>query len=1165
MESESRSGARAVATGGERHGARRAAALLTLGVLSGTALGQGTLYELDGRTPDDAFGRRIVPLDDLDGDGAAEYAVGAPEDGTVAARAGSVSVHSGRTGVLLYRLDGARADDLFGAALAAIDDLDRDGHVDLAIGADLAASAVAPSGRVEVRSGASGALVYTLHPASAGVGVTTWGGHVGNAGDLDRDGCGDLFVRATGTGSARIALFSGATGALLGAHDGSDGFGRGAASVMDQDGDGVREVVISDADYLETNPTVRGRALVVSGRTGATLRTLRGDEASYNFAATVADAGDIDRDGVGDIALSVGNGTNHSHVRVVSGASGALLWRVDERSPDDELGAALARGGDVDGDGFEDLVLGAPGTYVQLARGGAAYVVSGASGLELLRVAGAAIDDRTGAAVAGIGDLDGDGRSEVLVGVPRAPGSTPGSGRVVASGLDSVDVVFDFERDDDGATPLENGRALGRGARFGRIVGLSGSGGAHFGPATFDSSPTGPNAHGPDPDLLVDRGNLVILQRRHEQSVPGIFDIPDDAESGGTLCIDLLMPARPISLDLIDIDGPPLAEVATVRLVATDGAVRTYTVPGGFTGDRERSRVEGVQRLDLETLFPQRGVDSTALTDEDPGFDAARVTRIEVTWSGSGALDALRLRPLASPRLGLRTLHRILPTIPGPQSVGYGQVLESAGDSDGDGRDDLLVANRQTFPGVELRSGRDGGLLRTVVGPYGSEFGRALVGDVDVDHDSVPDFVVGAPSERDSLGVVVGAVHAYSGASGAELWRLLGGAPDSWFGGQLVVLGDLDGDGATDLAVGGSNGIAPRAVSGANGALLWQLAGPLFAFYVLGSGADLDGDGRWDLLVGSQQGGVGGLRAYSGATGALFLDHPGTSVDPWYVSRLEALDDVDGDGVADLVAARGSSHGATLSVHSGADLSLLFVVPGEGRVVGDLDGDGWRDLVTLRPEFNPLEDEVVFTSGYSGRSGALLFRDGRRAVEEPWTLGAAGDADGDGFADFARSRMEPELVSHEGHLVEVLSLARTNGAPVCFGAPNSTGFRAVLRARGGWSVAQNALVFTATGLPSGAPVLLLSSPSQGIDRSPVVGSAGDLCVAGGPVSRHGAQVAAGLSATFPLDLTSLATIEATGGVRAAWVGETRYWQCWYRDIGAAGRSSFSDALRVTFE
>jgi hypothetical protein len=64
---------------------------------------------------------------------------------------------------------------------------------------------------------------------------------------------------------------------------------------------------------------------------------------------------------------------------------------------------------------------------------------------------------------------------------------------------------------------------------------------------------------------------------------------------------------------------------------------------------------------------------------------------------------------------------------------------------------------------------------------------------------------------------------------------------------------------------------------------------------------------------------------------------------------------------------------------------------------------------------------------------------------------------------------------------------------------------------------------------------------------------------------HGPRVAVGGCATYVLDLRALPTIEAPGGMRGAFAGETRYWQCWYRDGGAAGRSNFSDAIRVTFE
>lgn len=1156
---------------------RTLAALVGVVAFSNFAAAQEPQFVVGGRGVGDLFGQQLVALGDVDLDGAPDFAVSAIRDSTLSSERGSVAVHSGVAGQLLYRIDGIATNDRFGWRLAAVDDLDGDGVRDLLVTAGYPPQGSTPIGRVEVRSGATGVLRYTLAATSAGANVFTFGSHIGGCGDVDLDGRGDFFVLATGSGSGRVRVHSGATGAFVREYAGATDFGESAASVMDLDGDGVRELAIGDRGYFQSNPTRRGRVLVHSGRTGALLRTHFGDATNSRFPVALADAGDVDRDGVGDLALSLERTFARSEVRIVSGASSATLREALSRFDDDDFGAALARIGDMDGDGFEDLAVGAPGTFGTLINAGAAYVLSGADGGELLRVPGSVISERIGAAVAGGGDLDGDGRADVLVGAPRFHPAAP-PGRVLAFGRVDDDVVLDFELDDDFSTPLENGRAIGGGQRFGRVVQLAGIGPGHFGPATFDSSPTGPNAGGSDPDLLVGRGNVVILQAQSQQTVPGIFDVPDDFAGGGTLVVELLQPARAISLDLVDIDGS-LGETAQVRLVDLSGRLRRYQVGSGYTGAVATG--QGVRRLDLQTPFIQRGVVADASVSEDVGFDAGEVTRVEVTFSGSGAIDALKLRPFAPSAAGLRLIW----SLPPPTSGGYytfGSILRPAGDIDLDGHDDLLVGERigpsssMPTPFVQARSGVDGAVLRTFFGPPDSV--SDALGELDLDGDAVPDVVMCGFVESTPALPNSGAARAFSGANGALLWERRGLAQER-SAANVVGLGDVDNDGRDDLVLAPAGGsLLPytvRVVSGATGMILRSIAlpntassyGALFA-----SGGDMDGDGIDDLLVGLPGDDTGAfdggrIQVYSGATGALVAERFGAVAGRELGLRVGILDDLDGDGRAEAWVMRiGGTGGYTSDVVAGADLvSVRYTLDGLPTTLGDLDGDGVRDLATSFAVTGPLG--VLYTAeGRSGLNGALLFREQHPFDSRFAEFSDAGDSDGDGFDDLAWSRTDPS--SSNAFAIEVHSLARANGAAVCFGAASSTGFRAVLRASGSFQVAANDLTLTATGLPSGTLALLLSSPSYGIFEAPAIGgvaSDGDLCIAGGPVTRHGSQLAVGLVAVFPLNLGALPTIQAPGGVRAAIVGETRFWQCWYRDNGFPGRSNFSDAIRVTFE
>jgi hypothetical protein len=200
---------------------------------------------------------------------------------------------------------------------------------------------------------------------------------------------------------------------------------------------------------------------------------------------------------------------------------------------------------------------------------------------------------------------------------------------------------FDVETADDWRTPLPNGKVVAPAAGSGdwlRIDGLSASG---LTAAAFDSSFTGPNFPGADPDLLVGTGNVLILQEDPAQSVPGIYDVPDDDLLGGNLEFEFLEGvATPLSVNLIDIDPWPNQE-AILTLFDRSGATRTYFVPSGWTEDVVTHGLPGYRTLDLTTLAPQPGFLATATASESPGFSPTEVVRLRVRFMGSAALDDL--------------------------------------------------------------------------------------------------------------------------------------------------------------------------------------------------------------------------------------------------------------------------------------------------------------------------------------------------------------------------------------------------------------------------------------------------------------------------------------------------------------------------------------------
>jgi len=203
--------------------------------------------------------------------------------------------------------------------------------------------------------------------------------------------------------------------------------------------------------------------------------------------------------------------------------------------------------------------------------------------------------------------------------------------------------VVDFETDDMG-NPMPHGAMIDtefdcNGTTFPvTITGVVNNSGLNT--CAILNSTTGPALQ--DPDLLVGRGNILILQNDSNlsQCGAGVYCSHNDDENGGTLSFAFCAPVTPTSIVLIDIDGTDAA--SSVVLTDANGKTRTYTVPGNWTGDRVTNfPAQGWGTLDLTTLAGQLGFASTATAVEQAGFDPNAVLTIDVNLGGSGAVDDL--------------------------------------------------------------------------------------------------------------------------------------------------------------------------------------------------------------------------------------------------------------------------------------------------------------------------------------------------------------------------------------------------------------------------------------------------------------------------------------------------------------------------------------------
>ncbi len=402
--------------------------------LAGAVSAQTRLFEKVGPTPKSSFGAAVAGVGDVDADGFVDFAVGAPRDDTLGADAGMVRVYSGYHGGVLFTLLGANAYDNFGLAIAAAGDVDGDGRADFAIAApEEHTDAFEDAGVVRIFAGADGDVLGTLTGGAShdnfGAALAALGDANGDGNfELLVGVPGD---DATANGAGRASVYDPSTLALgrsfFGAESG-DHFGGAVAFAGDVNKDGAADVLVG-APQADPNGSNSGVAVAYSTADGDELHVFFGDAPDEKTGASLAGLGDLDGDGFGDVAVGApfaknGGTARFGRVRIYSGKDGNAVHTWYGDSKDDRFGWSVAGLGDVDGDGVGDVAVGAPHDDDEGSKAGSVRLFSGADGDALATIHGGSAGAEFGSAVAAVGDLTGDLAQELAAGAHAASGST---------------------------------------------------------------------------------------------------------------------------------------------------------------------------------------------------------------------------------------------------------------------------------------------------------------------------------------------------------------------------------------------------------------------------------------------------------------------------------------------------------------------------------------------------------------------------------------------------------------------------------------------------------------------------------------------------------------------------------------------------------------------
>jgi hypothetical protein len=459
---------------------------------------EGRVLTISGIAPGDANGALVASAGDVNGDGFGDFLMVAPgADGPDGYDQGESYVVFGRAALAgipsldLDRLDGTngfRMDDR--GYISAAGDVNADGFGDFLVGGNLVFGKAdwIGSASLDLASldGTSGAHFYAQGPVSS-------------AGDVNGDGFDDFIVGAPlaeyGRGESSVVFgkadWSDSPFVDLSSPDGANGIkllgaegyaGFAISSAGDVNGDGFDDVIVL-APFAYNERGQAGQGYVVFGKGSwmdnpvLDLESLDGTngfrlspiEAGYSNGHLVATAGDFNGDGFDDLIIGAPYGAGDSgESYIVFGKEnwaatpsidpaalndGSGLTLVGGKS-DDGSGWSVASAGDVNGDGFDDVIVGAPQLGSDFGYGvsrGETYVVYGKSdwsaqptlelasldGVDGFSLVGVGIGDATGLSVSSAGDTNGDGFADLIIGAPgadKAGGYDEGASYVVFGG-----------------------------------------------------------------------------------------------------------------------------------------------------------------------------------------------------------------------------------------------------------------------------------------------------------------------------------------------------------------------------------------------------------------------------------------------------------------------------------------------------------------------------------------------------------------------------------------------------------------------------------------------------------------------------------------------------------------------------------------------------------
>jgi len=856
---------------------------------------------------------------------------------------------------------------------------------------------------------------------------------VASVGDVNRDGFDDVALGEPGyrfdssfVGAAFVYLGSSAGLRSSPVWTGGDGqrgshFGRSVAAAGDVNGDGFSDLIVGapDASYGEAK---EGAAYVYLGSADGLATSpswrVESNQVSGRLGNAVAGAGDVNRDGYSDVLvasdpIAVGNihprGSVSLYLGSASGLSTVPAWTAATGLQNDFFGASIASAGDINGDGYGDVLVGAP-DQSNLVPSRVYVYLGSAAGLSSTP-ARILENDQSGSgfgqSVSSAGDVNGDGFADVIIGAPNYTNFWYPDGRVFvyygsSGGLAGSPAWFADGEVRDNYWGFDNlGSVVGTVGDFNHdgfsdiIAGAASFDRGNGAVLLYRGSATGPSATA----VWIAEGNPDSFfgwtaSGTGDVNGDGIRDVivgamQDNSSRGRAFAFHLSSQSRS------DVDGDGIL----------DGADNCPRVSNLDQSDGDLDRVGDLCDVCPATIDPsQEDGDSDGVGDFcDDCLERANAFQQDADSDGVG--DACDSCPVV---MNPRQESADYEGFPGP-----GDACDADDDNDGipdDGNGSGVAGDlpcsggesagcddncRTVWNGMQEDENGDGvgtaceKLVHPVDSrpgnqPYGA-FGSSLSPAGDVNRDGFRDVIIGEPGFSNGQfqeGRALLFLGSASGLSATPAWAAEGGEPLSNFGSSVASAGDVNRDGFSDVIVGapyarsgllqvGSASVYLGSAGGLSPTPAWTVRGvrtyEAFGFQVIGAG-DLNGDGYDDVAVTS---------FYCDGTncGRVYL----------YFGSSSGLPDV-------------PSRTLTRSSSSGFGYPIA--------AAGDVNRDGFDDLLVGEPDCCDFPGP-----SHAGRASLFLGSSTGPSLLESWSfvgalnsrfgssLASAGDVNADGFDD----------------------------------------------------------------------------------------------------------------------------------------------------------------------